>query len=535
LGTVAAGTVIASGATLDLNGYNLSTAEALIINGSGVSNAGALANSSATSATYSGLLTLGSNATIRAGTAITGDIVLTNPGTITGSGFSLTLGGTGSASSLASIVGTGSGNLIKADSGTWTLTGDNTYTGTTTITAGILGVGSGGTTGRLGSGALASGLASLIINRSDNVSLSTLVPNGGSVNIARQGYVRVSTGGLTLDRSITASGQIELISSGNIISTTGYVQGNSLLLQGSNITLTHASNNINTLAAVATGSLTFTESSGFIIGTYSGVSGLTAGGAISVSTATGNLTVSANVSTTDTTAYAILLNAGRTTAAGTSTGGDLIVSGTPTLTAGTGGTIRLMTGSVSGSTGLTALVGSGTGRFRYNSDEVADRYTTALSPNVINAIYRESRAVTVSGLGSTVTYGDTLSPSASGTVNGDTISLVVGSPLYSSAGLLRYQGTPYNLSSNLSGLGYIVTGLPATLTVNRKDLTVTGLNSADKVYDGSNAASLSGTAALQTAVTVPAATVPHTLAIWSTCWAHPQAHSTARTWPWRPP
>ena len=41
LGTIAAGTTVASGATLDLNGYTLSTAEALTINGAGSSSAGA--------------------------------------------------------------------------------------------------------------------------------------------------------------------------------------------------------------------------------------------------------------------------------------------------------------------------------------------------------------------------------------------------------------------------------------------------------------------------------------------------------------
>jgi autotransporter-associated beta strand protein len=47
LGTTGAGTTVASGAALDLNGYTLGSAEALTLNGTGVSSGGALMNSGA--------------------------------------------------------------------------------------------------------------------------------------------------------------------------------------------------------------------------------------------------------------------------------------------------------------------------------------------------------------------------------------------------------------------------------------------------------------------------------------------------------
>src|SRR5205823_1730642 len=56
LGTVAAGTTVSSGATLDLNGFTLVTAENLTISGTGAGGIGALANSSSTAVTYAGLL-----------------------------------------------------------------------------------------------------------------------------------------------------------------------------------------------------------------------------------------------------------------------------------------------------------------------------------------------------------------------------------------------------------------------------------------------------------------------------------------------
>ena len=89
LGSTAAGTSITSGAVLDLNGINYSSAEALTVNGTGISSGGAIINGSVTGATYAGLLTLGSASSILGGT---GTIAISNTGTITGSGFGLTVG-----------------------------------------------------------------------------------------------------------------------------------------------------------------------------------------------------------------------------------------------------------------------------------------------------------------------------------------------------------------------------------------------------------------------------------------------------------
>jgi autotransporter-associated beta strand protein len=122
LGTAAGGVIIASGASINLNGQTISNAEATTINGTGYGSQGAIFNSSTTAATYAGLLTLGSASTINGST---GTINFTNSGTITGAGFGLTLEGA-AGGTLASILGTTSGTLTKAGAGTWTLSGANT-------------------------------------------------------------------------------------------------------------------------------------------------------------------------------------------------------------------------------------------------------------------------------------------------------------------------------------------------------------------------------------------------------------------------
>ena len=122
LGTVAGGTVVNSGAVLDLNGIHYNTRpEPLTINGSGISNGGVLINSSSTGAIYHGQITLGSNSTI----SPTGNITLGANG-ITG-GFDLTISGTGGLN-----MGSGSitlGNLynnttLESTSGTLYISGD---------------------------------------------------------------------------------------------------------------------------------------------------------------------------------------------------------------------------------------------------------------------------------------------------------------------------------------------------------------------------------------------------------------------------
>jgi autotransporter-associated beta strand protein len=128
---------VASGAALQLQGgISTTTAVGLTLNGTGIATNGALENVAGNN-TYSGLIALGSNSTIGSDA---GTLTLSNTGAITGSGNNLTLTGSGNGT-LASIIGTGAAAVTKSGSGTWTLTGANTYTGGTTVNAGTLVVG----------------------------------------------------------------------------------------------------------------------------------------------------------------------------------------------------------------------------------------------------------------------------------------------------------------------------------------------------------------------------------------------------------
>jgi autotransporter-associated beta strand protein len=94
-------------------------------------------------------------------------------------------------------------SLVKAGAGTQILTGSNSYTGTTTISGGVLQVGSGGTTGNVGSGAIANN-GTLIFNRSDDLTQGVAFASNAISGSGR--LVKGGAGTLTLNTNNTFTG-----------------------------------------------------------------------------------------------------------------------------------------------------------------------------------------------------------------------------------------------------------------------------------------------------------------------------------------
>lgn len=218
---------------------------------------------------------------------------------------------------------------------------------------------------------------------------------GNALSVA--GPITLYGGNLAINAGLTATGTntITLKSTGNVADgTNGSVNAANLLLLGGNVTLDSASNNVATLAASGVGSLTYVDSNAVTLGTVGSTNGVSASGAVSVATSTGDMTISQTIATTDTTASAVTLNAGQNASAGTAAGGDLLVSGSPSITVGAGGRATLYSGSIANSTGMTALIGSASDRYRYNSDEAVSNFTQALGTGMYG-VYREQPPVAV--------------------------------------------------------------------------------------------------------------------------------------------
>lgn len=205
-GSISIGALANGGVASDIGSAN-NTAASLVLNGGGLQYTGS-------GATSDKLFTLGT-----AGGAInssgSGAVLLNNSGAagLSGTGSrTLTLTGSdANDNTLAAVLGDSGGAtaLTKNGSGKWILTGTNTYTGATTIANGILQIGTGGSSGQLGTGN---------------------VVNNGRLTFNRAGTVTVA-GGISGSGSVTNDGSGTLILNGvNTYSGGTYVNAGTLQL-----------------------------------------------------------------------------------------------------------------------------------------------------------------------------------------------------------------------------------------------------------------------------------------------------------------
>ncbi|MFD1490959.1 autotransporter outer membrane beta-barrel domain-containing protein, partial [Ancylobacter vacuolatus] len=208
----------------------------------------------------------------------------------------------------------GGGDLEKTGAGTLILAGNNSFTGTTTITAGTLQIGNGGTTGMI-SGDIVNN-ANLVFNRSDSYTISGAITGDGTLTLS---------GGGTAVFASSYSGTVELTNATTV------------------------------LALDSTTEADFVVGSGGVLGGTGTVGSLTmnAGGTVAPGYSPGTLTVNGPVAFNTGAIYSVDV---------TPQGGhDLIVaSGNVTLSSGASVKVVATAGTYDRQSTLTILTTSGT-------------------------------------------------------------------------------------------------------------------------------------------------------------------------------
>jgi autotransporter-associated beta strand protein len=183
LGTAAGGVTQTGASALELDGTSGAItvgAEALTINGGGVTlptpNLGALRNIAGAN-TYGGTVTMGSQSRINSDS---GTLTLSNPTGVSASNLTLVVGGAGNLT-ISGAITIGTGGVGKDGAGILTLSGNSTYTGNTTLSAGTLNI-TGSLTGNTTSTTLALGgsVGNTVTNVSGNITAFGFT--GGTVN-----------------------------------------------------------------------------------------------------------------------------------------------------------------------------------------------------------------------------------------------------------------------------------------------------------------------------------------------------------------
>jgi autotransporter-associated beta strand protein len=144
------------------------------------------------------------------------------------------------------LVPSGGGSLIKTGDGTMTLTGANTYTTNTTISAGTLQIGAGGTTGSLSASSAITNNGTLSFNRSNTITQGTdfhsEISGTGAVTQTGNGTLVLSGTNTYSGATTVSAGTLEVSgASGALTNTSGVnIHGGTLLLTDVSDRINHA-------------------------------------------------------------------------------------------------------------------------------------------------------------------------------------------------------------------------------------------------------------------------------------------------------
>lgn len=214
---------------------------------------GGMTNSTSGTTTISSAITLAGAQTWRSSSGNT----FTVNGNVANGSYLLTIRGAGDTL-LAGALGSGSGGLTKTDAGTLTLSGGNSYTGTTTVNAGVLNLQNSSALGGTGSGTTVGNGATLQLQNGIGIGAEALTIRGTGVGGA--GALRNISGDNTYGGPITLNAATRINSDSGTL-TLDVASGNAIAGTNRDLTLGGAGTII-VADPIATGSGTLTKDGG---------------------------------------------------------------------------------------------------------------------------------------------------------------------------------------------------------------------------------------------------------------------------------
>jgi autotransporter-associated beta strand protein len=291
----------------------------------------------------------------------------TTAGSIEGAGNvflgakNLTVGGNNLSTTFSGVIqdggsfgGTG-GSLTKTGAGTLTLSGTNTYTGGTTISAGILQLGNGGASGSITGNVTDNSI--FAINRSDAFGFGGVISGSGAFQQNGTGTTTLTAANTYTGTTTVNAGTLAISGSGSITSnvTNNATFANNGAVTGTVTNSATFNNNIGgTVSGLLTNNSGTTTNSGSLNGGAIVNGGLLANNGAITGTVTNAATFNNNIGRT--VSGLLTNNSGTTTNAGALNGGAVVNGGLLTVN----GTAAAVTVNAGGTLGGNGIVGNTT-------------------------------------------------------------------------------------------------------------------------------------------------------------------------------
>jgi len=411
---------------------------------------------------------------------------------------SIVLDTNGQAVSLASVISGSGSTLTKLGDGTLVLAADNTYTGLTTVSAGVLQLGSGGTTGSIAGDVLVN--AELIFNRSNDVVYAGSLSGTGAITKLGDGTVSLVGTNSFIGLATISAGTLEFGGGGTIVSD---ITNNSVLGFGgagaSEYAATISGSGAMLKSGAGTLTLSGTSTASGDITVAGGTFDVVAGGAINqpasvlyVAPTSGTATMSiSGGSVTVAESYVGFTDNG----AATISSGEWATVGDLRLGWSASGTLDVSGGLV---TNRDAYVGSFDGG---HGVATVTGGTWSSSRNMQVGYLGGTGTLTIAN-GGVVAVGGTLSTGTSGTINlnaGGTLQIGQGGLTGGLATNLVNNGTLIFNRSDASAYSGIISGTGAVTKQGAGTLTFAGANSyAGRTTISGGTLALSGSGSIGT-------------------------------------